>query len=158
MAKSQSVGNLLNNANTGLAKVVSRAKELKKLTSLLKSMVDAPLSDHIYVANIRGTTLIIGTDSAAWHTRVKYLAPMLLDQMRQLPDMARLQQIEFRVQPFSAAVSDKTKTQTQQLAHSGDGNKQLANSGDGENSRSTGEDSLDQRLEHLAKKIRDTSR
>jgi len=148
MAKSQSVGHLLNNTNTGLAKVVNRAKELKKLTSLLKSMVDAPLSDHIYVANIRGTTLIIGTDSAAWHTRVKYLAPMLLDQMRQLPDMDRLQQIEFRVQPFSAAVSDQTKTQTQQLANSGGEN----------NSGSTGEDSLDQRLEHLAKKIRDTSR
>ena len=146
MAKSQSVGHLLNNTNTGLAKVVSRAKELSKLTTLLKSMVDAPLSDHIYVANIRDTTLIIGTDSAAWHTRVKYLAPMLLDQMRQLPDMDRLQQIEFRVQPFSAAVSDKTKSQTQQLANSVGDN----------NSRSTGEDCLDQRLEHLAKQIRHT--
>ena len=93
MAKSQSFGHLLNNTNTGLAKVVSRAKKLKKLTTLLKSMVDAPLSDHIYVANIRDTTLIIGTDSAAWHTRVKYLAPMILDQMRQLPDMDRLPQI-----------------------------------------------------------------
>ena len=150
MAKSQSVGHLLNNTNTGLAKVVSRAKKLKKLTTLLKSMVDAPLSDHIYVANIRDTTLIIGTDSAAWHTRVKYLAPMILDQMRQLPDMDRLQQIEFRVQPFSAAVSDKKKTQTQQSANSGSGNDN--------NSRSTREDSLDHRLGHLTKRIRDTSK
>ena len=135
MAKSRSVGHLLNNANTGLAKVIDRAKELKKLTTQLKSMVDAPLSDHIYVANIRGTTLIIGTDSAAWHTRIKYLAPMILD---------RLQQIEFRVQPFSAGVENASKTQPQQAANSG----QHGNGDPDENQ-------LDQRLAQLSRKIRD---
>jgi len=144
MAKSRSVGHLLNNANTGLAKVIDRAKELKKLTTQLKSMVDAPLSDHIYVANIRGTTLIIGTDSAAWHTRIKYLAPMILEQMRQLPDMDRLQQIEFRVQPFSAGVENASKTQPQQAANSG----QHGNGDPDENQ-------LDQRLAQLSRKIRD---
>jgi len=144
MAKTRSVGHLLNNANTGLAKVVNRAKELRKLTTQLKSMVDAPLSEHIYVANIRDTTLIIGTDSAAWHTRVKYLAPMILEQMHQLPDMDRLQQIEFRVQPFSAGVANVSNAQAQQAANSGK-----------HNSEDAGENPLDQRLEQLARKIQD---
>lgn len=139
MAKSRSIGHLLVNTNSGLAQVINRAKELRKLTSQLKSMIDAPLSEHIYVANIRGNTLIIGTDSAAWYTRIKYLAPMILEQMRQLPDMDRLQKIEFRVQPFSAGASN---THTQQAS---DVSKH--NNGD--------EHSKERRLQQLSNKIRD---
>lgn len=141
MAKSRSVGHLLVNSNSGLAQVINRAKELRKLTTQLKNMVDAPLCDHIYVANIRGDTLIIGTDSAAWHTRVKYLAPMILEQMRQLPDMDRLQKIEFRVQPFSAGVAN---AQTQQ--------ESVANP---HNRKSPDEDFPAQQLEQLSKKVRE---
>ncbi|WP_455200453.1 DciA family protein [Kaarinaea lacus] len=140
MAKSRSVGHLLENPTSGLSQVINRAKALRKLTTQLKNMVDTPLCDHIYVANIRGTTLIIGTDSAAWHTRIKYLAPMILEQMRQLPDMDRLQKIEFRVQPFSAGVAN---TQTQQTS-----------AASAQNNESTDEDSPGQRLEQLSRKIR----
>jgi hypothetical protein len=98
MAKTRSVGHLLNNANAGLAKVIQRSKELKKLTNTLKNLVDSPLSEHIYVANIRDKTLVIGTDSAVWHTRIKYLAPVILEQIRQVPGLERLQQVEFKIQ------------------------------------------------------------
>ena len=144
MAKYKPVGHLLNNANTGLGRVINRAKELRKLTTQLKKMVDAPLCDHIYVANIRDTTLIIGTDSAAWHTRVKYLAPMILEQMRQLPDMGRLQKIEFRVQPFSAGTAKTANDHIQQNTDSA-----AANYG------KFSEGSLNQHLEQLSRKIKD---
>jgi hypothetical protein len=105
MAKTRSVGHLLNNANAGLAKVIQRSKELKKLTNTLKNLVDSPLSEHIYVANIRDKTLVIGTDSAVWHTRIKYLAPVILEQIRQVPGLERLQQVEFKIQHlFSEAI------------------------------------------------------
>lgn len=100
MTKTRSVGNLLNSANSGLAKVIQRTKELQKLTTSLKNMVDAPLCNHIYVANIRDKTLVIGTDSAIWHTRIKYLGPVILEQIQQLPGLERLQHIEFRIQPL----------------------------------------------------------
>ena len=102
MTKTRSVGHLLDNANAGLARVIQRSRELQKLSNALKSMVDAPLCDHIYVANVRETTLVIGTDSAIWHTRIKYLAPIILEQMQQLPGLERLQHIEFRIQPRSS--------------------------------------------------------
>lgn len=100
MTKTQSVGHLLKSANTGLARIIKRSKELQKLSAALKNMVDEPLCKHIYVANIRDTTLIIGTDSAIWHTRIKYLGPMILEQMQQLPGLENLQRIEFRIQPL----------------------------------------------------------
>jgi hypothetical protein len=113
MAKTRTVGHLLNNANAGLANVIQRSKELQKLTNHLKNMVDAPLCEHIYVANVRDVTLVIGADSAVWHTRVKYLGPMILEQIKQVPGLEKLQQIEFRIQPFgySAPVTRRSKNQ-----------------------------------------------
>ena len=105
MAKTRSIGQVLNNTHAGLANVILRSKELHKLSTSLKNLVDAPLSEHIYVANVRDATLVIGTDSAVWYTRIKYLGPMILTQMQQIPGLEKLQKIEFRIQPFGASAS-----------------------------------------------------
>jgi len=101
MTKSVSIGQVLSNSSGGFAQVLERAKQLRKLTSQLRNMVDAPLNQHIHVANIRDNILIIGTDSAVWHTRIKYLAPTILEQMKQHKGLEKLQTVEFRVQPSS---------------------------------------------------------
>ena len=112
MPRTPSVGHVLNNAGSGLSQVIRRAKELNKLTKKLKTMVDAPLCEHIYVANIRDNTLVIGTDSAVWHTRVKYLAPVILEQIQQIQGLEQIRNIKFRVQPFGAETR-RTKDDTQ---------------------------------------------
>lgn len=101
MSKSSSIGQVLNNSTGGFAQVLERAKELRKLSAQLQNMVDAPLNQHIYVANIREKTLVIGTDSAVWHTRVKYLKNSILEQMQQIKGLENLERVEFRVQPVS---------------------------------------------------------
>ena len=122
MAKPLSIGKMLSSSSGGFAEVLNRAKQLRKLTIQLQKMVDAPLSDHLFVANIRDNVLIIGTDSAVWHTRVKYLAPMILEQMKQINGLEKLQQIEFRVQPTNSYLmqSQQTKKQTSEKNHNGD--------------------------------------
>ena len=144
MPKTLSVGQLLVNKNAGLSSIIKRSKALNELTAHLKAMVDAPLNKHIYVANIRDKTLVIGTDSAAWHTRVKYLAPMILEQMRQLPDMERLQKIEFRVQPF--------RTDSGGPKNTSDSKQVNVNQ---ERAENIDKAHLQQRLEKLSRKIRD---
>lgn len=101
MSKSISIGQVLDNSGGSLAQVLNRAKQLRKLSFQLKKMVDAPLNEHIHIANIRDNVLIIGTDSAVWHTRIKYLAPTILEQMKQIKGLEHLQKIEFRIQPAS---------------------------------------------------------
>ena len=102
MKNSISIGDLLNDSRGDFGQILRRVKELRKLSQYLQSMVDSPLNQHIFVANIRDNILIIGTDSAVWHTRVKYLAPMILEQMRAMDGLEELQRIEFRVQPIGA--------------------------------------------------------
>lgn len=102
MPRTPSVGYLLNHGGSGLAQVIQRTRELTRLTRQLRAIVDEPLCDHIYVANVRDTTLVVGTDSAVWLTRVKYLAPMIVEQIQHVPGMEQIRDIKFRVQPFSA--------------------------------------------------------
>jgi len=102
MKNSTSISDLLNNPKGDFGQILKRVKELRNLTRELHGMVDAPLNQHIFVSNIRDNTLVIGTDSAVWHTRIKYLAPMILDQMRSKQGLEKLQRIEFRVQPITA--------------------------------------------------------
>lgn len=99
MSKSTPIGQVLKNSSGGFAQVLERAKELRKLTFTLRNLVDAPLNEHIHVANIRDNILVIGTDSAVWHTRIKYLAPSILEQMKQVQGLENLKSVEFRIQP-----------------------------------------------------------
>ena len=105
MSKTLSIDQVLSNSSGGFAQILNRAKQLRKLTVQLRKMVDAPMSEHLFVANIREKTLIVGTDSAVWHTRVKYLAPVILEQMKRISGLEQLQEIEFRVQPTNTHVT-----------------------------------------------------
>ena len=101
MSKTIPIKQVLSKSTGGFAQVLERAKELRRLTNKLRNLVDAPLNEHIHVANIRDHILIIGTDSAVWHTRVRYLANSILEQMKQIKGLENLEGIEFRVQPTS---------------------------------------------------------
>lgn len=99
MSKTVPINQVLNSSTGGFAQVLERAKELRRLTFKLRGLVDAPLNEHIHVANIRDRILVVGTDSAVWHTRVRYLANTILEQMKQIEGLENLEGIEFRVQP-----------------------------------------------------------
>lgn len=110
MSKTVSINQVLNNSSGGFAQVLERAKELRKLTFKLRNLVDAPLNEHIHVANIRDNILVIGTDSAVWHTRIRYLAPTILEQMQQIKGLEKLESVEFRVQPTGNNAQSITTT------------------------------------------------
>lgn len=107
MSKTVSINQLLTNSTGGFAQVLERAKQLRKLTTQLRNLVDAPLNQHIHVANVRDNVLVIGTDSAVWHTRIKYLAPVILDQMKQHKGLEKLESVEFRVQPSFSEIGSR---------------------------------------------------
>jgi hypothetical protein len=52
---------------------------------------------------VRGDTAVIATDSPAWLSKIRYLAPELLRILRAAPGLATLQHIQFKVIPAAAA-------------------------------------------------------
>ena len=59
-----------------------RARELRRLTSLLRSELPPESDGHYHVANIQGRTLVIMTDSPVWTTRLRQLGPRILSVLK----------------------------------------------------------------------------
>jgi hypothetical protein len=64
-------------------RLIRRAKELGRLTSLLRAQLPAECDGHYHVANIQGRTVVIMTDSPVWTTRLRQLGPQILMALHQ---------------------------------------------------------------------------
>lgn len=101
MSSSKSVSRILATSNSGLQPLLERAHFLQALTRVLRETVDPSLAEHITLSNLREDTAIISADSPAWLTKIRYLAPILLQQLRQQPGLEGLRKVQFKVQPRS---------------------------------------------------------
>lgn len=96
MATGKHISNLLASQSSGLQNLMEKAAVLDQLTRNLRGFLDAPLNQHISVANIRDRILVITADSSAWLTMARYQAPVLLDFIRQETGL-ELVKIHFKV-------------------------------------------------------------
>jgi hypothetical protein len=55
-----------------------RARELRHLTTMLRSELPPESDGHYHVANIQDRTVVIMTDSPVWTTRLRQLGPVIL--------------------------------------------------------------------------------
>lgn len=61
-----------------------RAQWLRALDQLLRPHLPADLAPHVRLANVRGRRLVLLTDTAAWHTRLRMVTPTLIAAARAL--------------------------------------------------------------------------
>ena len=60
-----------------------QAKRLQSLSRLLAQHLPLECEGHYHVANIRQGNLVVITDSPVWTTRLRQLAPTILDVLKQ---------------------------------------------------------------------------
>lgn len=106
MSTSKRIGSLLISPATGLHTILEKAAILQQLTQTLRSSLSEPLNQHICVANIRNNTLVIGADSPAWVTRIRFHSADILKQMRQETGLTQLSKVHFKVIRSSTQGSD----------------------------------------------------
>ena len=64
------------------------ARRQQRLDALLRGFLDRPLADHVHVASAQGEILVLAADTPVWGHRIRYLAPAILEQMReQVPEL-----------------------------------------------------------------------
>lgn len=68
--------------NDSLDGLIRRGRQLHGLNILLGELLGTELASHCQLANIRENTLILATDSSAWATRLRYMAPQLIQQLK----------------------------------------------------------------------------
>lgn len=98
MKSSRSVNKLFEEARDDLAILVTRTRQLKRLTSLFRSHIDKELAPHCYLSNIGETEITVYIDSAAWATRIRFQVPQLIPMLRESnPVFSNLENIKIKV-------------------------------------------------------------
>jgi hypothetical protein len=59
--------------------LISKSHQLEQLTSILNGELPPETSGHYHVAGIDNSTLVIITDSPVWTTRLRQLAPTIIE-------------------------------------------------------------------------------
>jgi len=102
---SKPVAKILSRRNSALNSLLERAQYLQQLTQALRDSLDGHLAAHVTVANLREQTIVITTDTPAWLTQLRYQAPTILDLLKTLPGLQKLQKVQFKIQPVSFSLS-----------------------------------------------------
>ena len=85
MSQYKPVSRLLTTSDGKLQSLLERAHYLQALTRVLQEAIDPALAQHITITNLRDDTAIVAADTPAWLTKIRYLAPTILDQLQQQP-------------------------------------------------------------------------
>jgi hypothetical protein len=83
-----------------LAPLLQRTAELRHATDLLRARLGTPLGDHCQVANWRDDTLVVQVDSAAWASRLRFLAPKILAALSETQGCIGLRKLKVIVRPL----------------------------------------------------------
>ena len=89
---------LFEEAHDDLAILVTRTRQLKRLTAVFRSHITNDLAPHCYLSNIEDSELTVYVDSAAWATRVRFQVPQLIPILRKAnPVFSKLENIKVKV-------------------------------------------------------------
>jgi hypothetical protein len=80
-----------------LQKLLHQATEQEAWTAELQALVPEALRAHCRVTDIRGARAIVVCHNAACATRMRFLAPKLLEKLKQLTDFRAVEEIQVRV-------------------------------------------------------------
>ena len=72
------LSDLLAGGAPSLARLVQAAKRAETLTDCIRRSVPEEVAAHLVSVGIRGRTLVLVADSAAWGTRLRYLSCEIL--------------------------------------------------------------------------------
>ena len=82
---------------TGLQKIILKAKYLLALDGYLKTHLPAEFVDTCHVMNVHINTVILGVNSAAVATRLRYLSDDLVRALQQKETYKHMRAIQFKI-------------------------------------------------------------
>ncbi|MBE0509686.1 MAG: DUF721 domain-containing protein [Chromatiales bacterium] len=87
--------------NDTLDRLLLRGKQLLQIEHRVLACLDIEAATHCRLLNLRDGELILGVDSPAWSSRLRYQIPSLLDCARRLEGLAGLKAIQLKLLPKS---------------------------------------------------------
>ncbi len=82
-----------------LNQLVRRARYLESVDKALQELLGPSLAGHCRVANVTRDSLVLQTASAAWGSRLRYLAPSILQRLSKQLGWSRVKHTKVQVRP-----------------------------------------------------------
>ena len=84
--------------------LVKQALALSDLNTLLKHHLPAKFAEHITLSTIKGRTILLLSDSAAWAAQLRYITPELVESLNTVEEFRNIQDIQVKVRPESLPI------------------------------------------------------
>ena len=112
-----SITHYLQHDSRTLGNLLSKLGQLQQWNSWLKECLldqNKMLTQHCFIVNLIGTSLIVIADNPHWVIRLRFHIPELLIQLRQYPGLENIQAMCCKVQPHYIFASSSTHREPQQ--------------------------------------------
>ncbi|MDH4274327.1 MAG: DUF721 domain-containing protein [Gammaproteobacteria bacterium] len=94
---------------------LQQAALLRTVQANLRAQIDPSLALHCCVGHWDGQCLTLWADAAVWATKLRYLAPMLVEKVRKYKGMGELREIKVKVQMVPAKAATLTPSMVKPL-------------------------------------------
>ena len=103
MRLSRSVDKVLQEANSELAILVTRTRQIRGLTEQFRGLLEQDLAPYCYIGNIEKNQLTVMVDSAAWASKFRFVSQSILPSLQALnPSFSKVKAIQVKIltQPY----------------------------------------------------------
>jgi len=80
-----------------LGKLCAHISKISKLNKAVSCLLSPELAEHCTVANLKDGIVILATDSAVWHHKLRFITGDLLAQLRKKPKWCFIKSIQVKV-------------------------------------------------------------
>ena len=107
---------LLSATSGDVASLITHARRLARYSHWLASILPPPLGQHCVVADIQGNKLIIGVDSAAWATKIRFLSIEIIEKITlKFKELKNVEQVLTTVLPPAPDLTTVTQPSAEKL-------------------------------------------
>ncbi len=82
-----------------ISRLILHSYSLLRFQSIMRSKLNSPESEHIYLASVSEDTAILYTDSPAWASKLRFKTQQLIDIFSNIPDFPKIKTIRIKVSP-----------------------------------------------------------
>jgi len=109
MSSPKPVISLLRKPGSQLESLAIQGRKFQQLTASIHNLLPEVMRKHCLGVGIRGTRLILVTDTAAWATSLRFQSRDLLRQMRAQPNFSQLESVRVKVIPKQTVIPAQTE-------------------------------------------------
>ena len=92
-----SITDIFHQSSDSSAELLEKVSRIQVLQKKLRSKLEAPLAEHLNIANFSDESLTLYTDSPAWASRLRFRIQSILELARLEPGLGELKSVRVKI-------------------------------------------------------------